>query len=221
MARSIFKKIFFPRSASRKNNSSSPGASSAGGSKLSKNLAANLVMFRDALGDSMDVVTREFYMGRTRTALLYIDCIVDRTALRENILRALMVDTHTVDPSAGPGSAGLAVSVKEKVLSVCCVKETRESNQALDWILRAHIIILFDGEDTALVLKLPGFEARTVEEPHTENVVRGPMEGFVESLHTNIAMLRRKIKSILGRRDFETAARKLRAAPARRGCRPP
>ncbi|MFZ5652325.1 MAG: spore germination protein [Bacillota bacterium] len=195
MARNILKKIFCPRSASRKNDAPPPGATPAGGPKLSKNLAANLVMFRDALGDSMDVTTREFYMGRTRTALIYIDGIVDRTALRENILRALMVDTHTVDPSAGPGTAGLAVSVKEKVLSVCCVKETREFNQTLDGILRARIVMLFDGDDTALILKLPCYEARPVEEPHTENVVRGPREGFVESLSTNISLLRRKIKS--------------------------
>lgn len=195
MARKILKRISFPGSAPRKSSFSSPGASPAGGPKLSKDLTANLVMFRDSLGDSMDVVTREFYMGRTRTALLYLDGIVDRLALRENILRALMVDTHTVDPSAGPGTAGLSISVKERVLSVCCAKETREFNQTLDGILRAHIVILFDGDDTALILKLPAFNTRPVEEPHTENVVRGPREGFVESLPTNISLLRRKIKS--------------------------
>lgn len=34
-----------------------------------------------------------------------------------------------------------------------------------------------------------------VEEPKTESVVRGPREGFVESLGTNTALLRRKIKN--------------------------
>lgn len=195
MARSIFRKLLSPGRSSKKKRPSSPGASPARAAKLSRDLESNLEILRDALGNSMDVTIRELVMCRTRVALIYIDGIVDRTALRENVLRALMVDTHTVDPSPGPGHSGLAASVREKVLSVCCLQESREFSAILDGVLGGNVAILFDGDDTGLVLNLPAFETRTVEEPHTESVVRGPREGFVESLFTNISMLRRKIKS--------------------------
>ncbi len=163
--------------------------------KLSGRLTADLGVIRDALGESMDVVIREFYMGQTRAALIYIDGIVDRIALRENILKALMVDARLVDPPPDRWGAAPAAPVKERVLSVCCVSETREFSVIINSILGANIALLFDGDDTALALRLPGYETRPVEEPHTENVVRGPREGFVESLAINISMLRRKIKS--------------------------
>ncbi|WP_397346722.1 spore germination protein [Paenibacillus polymyxa] len=40
-----------------------------------------------------------------------------------------------------------------------------------------------------------GGETRAVSEPTTQTVVRGPKEGFVESLFTNISLVRRRIKS--------------------------
>ncbi|MCL5290164.1 MAG: spore germination protein [Bacillota bacterium] len=192
MPRSIFRKLLSFRR--KKKRPFSKGVSTDRAAKLSRDLESNLEMIRDALGKSMDVVIRELVMCRTRVALIYIDGIVDRTALRENVIRALMVDTHTVDPLPGPGSS-LVASVKEKVLSACGVQESREFNTLLDGLLGANIIVLFDGEETGLALKLPGFETRAIAEPHTESVVRGPREGFVESLYTNISMLRRKIKS--------------------------
>lgn len=195
MARGIFRKLVSPGRSSKKKRASLPEASPARAEKLSGDLTTNLSKFREALGNSMDAEIRELFMRRTRAGLIYIDGIVDRTALRENVLKALMVDTHTVEPSPGPENNGLAASVKKKVLSVCCVKESREFNALLDAVLGANIVVLFDGDDTGLILKLPGFETRPVEEPHTESVVRGPREGFVETLSVNLSMLRRKIKS--------------------------
>ncbi|MFZ5643673.1 MAG: spore germination protein [Bacillota bacterium] len=195
MARSIFQKLLsLGRSVNRK-GAPTVGAAASGRMKLSLSLAANLDMIRNALGNSMDLVIREFMIYRTRVALVYIEGIIDKSALRENVIRALMVDTHIVNPSPGPVGSSLSAQVKEKVLSIANVKESRELGSILDKILGAGIVLLFDGDDTGLIIKLPGFATRSVEEPHTESVVRGPREGFVENLLTNISMLRRKIKS--------------------------
>ena len=47
----------------------------------------------------------------------------------------------------------------------------------------------------AIKLCTKGWEQRGIEKPETEAVVRGPREGFTESLRTNTSMLRRKIKN--------------------------
>lgn len=54
MARSIFRKLLSLGRGSKKKSAFSPGASMAGNVKLSRNLAVNLGMIRDALGNSMD-----------------------------------------------------------------------------------------------------------------------------------------------------------------------
>lgn len=46
-----------------------------------------------------------------------------------------------------------------------------------------------------LSVGIQGFQTRSISEPESDVVQRGSREGFVESLRTNISMLRRKIKS--------------------------
>ncbi|MEW6229663.1 MAG: spore germination protein, partial [Bacillota bacterium] len=55
--------------------------------------------------------------------------------------------------------------------------------------------IIFDGTPKALICATQGFETRTIDEPPAETVIRGPREGFVESIRTNISLIRRRIKS--------------------------
>lgn len=38
-------------------------------------------------------------------------------------------------------------------------------------------------------------EHRSIEEPQAEHVVRGPREGFTETIDVNISLLRRRIRS--------------------------
>lgn len=195
MTGSVFRRLLSLLRGRKNDKSFTMGTSPAVTTKLSRDLSVNLNMIKETLGNSMDVVYRELLMCRTRVALIYLNGIIDQTALRENVIKALMVDMHTVETSPGTESKGLANSVKERVLSIADVIESRDLGILLDGILGAGIVLFFNGDDTALILKLPDAETRSVVEPHTETVVRGPREGFVETLSVNIALLRRKIKS--------------------------
>lgn len=62
-------------------------------------------------------------------------------------------------------------------------------------VLNGKIIFLIDKLDYVIICGLINAEKRSITEPENEKNVRGPHEGFIESLDTNIAMLRRKIKN--------------------------
>ncbi|QAT50284.1 hypothetical protein EQM14_11225 [Caproiciproducens sp. NJN-50] len=53
-----------------------------------------------------------------------------------------------------------------------------------------------------------GWEKRSVSEPQSETVVRGPREGFTENLRTNTSLIRRKIRNEHLRVDHMTVGRK-------------
>ncbi|MBO7743112.1 spore germination protein [Paenibacillus sp. MWE-103] len=55
-------------------------------------------------------------------------------------------------------------------------------------------VLLLDGENEALSGDFSNWEKRNIEEPSSETVVRGPREGFVETLATNTSLLRRKLR---------------------------
>jgi spore germination protein KA len=51
------------------------------------------------------------------------------------------------------------------------------------------------GMEKAVVTDMKHWSQRSIETPDSEAVIRGPKEGFTESLRTNTSMLRRKIKT--------------------------
>ncbi|HHX25255.1 MAG TPA: spore germination protein, partial [Firmicutes bacterium] len=54
--------------------------------------------------------------------------------------------------------------------------------------------IVIDGSSETLVCDVRGFETRSIEEPQSEVVIRGPREGFTEVLRINTSLLRRRIR---------------------------
>jgi spore germination protein len=62
-------------------------------------------------------------------------------------------------------------------------------------VLEGKTAFLIDGVNFAVICDLVNIEKRAITEPNGEKNVRGPNEGFIESINTNITLLRRKIKN--------------------------
>ena len=56
-------------------------------------------------------------------------------------------------------------------------------------------LLLIDGYDKALVLDTRTYPSRGVEEPEKDKVLRGSKDGFVETVVSNTALIRRRIRS--------------------------
>lgn len=56
-------------------------------------------------------------------------------------------------------------------------------------------MVFVDGYDQALIIQTRGWPNRGISKPDTQQSVRGPKEGFTETLLFNVALLRRKIRS--------------------------
>lgn len=70
-----------------------------------------------------------------------------------------------------------------------------EMGAAINSILNGKIVLFIDGIDEAMSIDLKSPPSRAIEEPPVETVMRGPREGFTESIATNIVLIRKKIKS--------------------------
>ncbi|NGY87941.1 spore germination protein [Bacillus megaterium] len=56
-------------------------------------------------------------------------------------------------------------------------------------------MVLVDGWNRGFACAAQGGDLRAISEPVAESSVRGPRDSFTESLITNTAMIRRRIKS--------------------------
>lgn len=74
-------------------------------------------------------------------------------------------------------------------------KEVTDLNDTINEIIQGATALFVDGLNTAFVFGLRRFEKRSIAEPPTSTVIKGPREGFVESLPVNVSLMRRRIKS--------------------------
>jgi spore germination protein len=69
------------------------------------------------------------------------------------------------------------------------------AGQALNEVFHGKAVLFIEGKPHAIAISAPNGESRGIQEPATEAVIRGPREGFVERIDTNIALVRNKIRT--------------------------
>lgn len=166
---------------------------------LTTDLDGNLAQFREGFGEADDVRFHRFRLGGmgVSAALVYIESLVDLAALRRHALEPLLLDASLggADGAQGGGSGqALAEWIARSVQSAGSVTAVRQVREAVDEVLAGHALLLLDGADTGLLLRVRGPQLRPVDEPTTETVLRGPRDGFVEEIGTNVAAVRRRIQ---------------------------
>ncbi len=93
------------------------------------------------------------------------------------------------------GGESIIDNISEKVLPVSQLQKADNYGDLLLSILGGDTGLIVDCNNQALLLGIRGMEKRSINEPETESVVRGPKEGFVENIRTNTSMIRRKLKT--------------------------
>lgn len=170
---------------------------------LNSDLKANLALFRSLLGESYDIVIREFNFGSEKqyeAALIYLKSLTDKAIINDSVIKPLMYDSRFI---AEPKDESLnMLEMSKSLLAVEEVTESSSPQEILDRFMSGYSILLVNGINKVLLINTSGGPTRSIDEPKTETVVRGPREGFTESLLTNTTLLRRKIKNI--NLSFET-----------------
>lgn len=169
----------------------------SGGQTLSADLEANVAAIRDHLGPNPDVIIRRFLVGSdrgTEAVIVFIDGLADKAIVNEGILRPLMVYARMTE-SESSAPSDVVDFVEASMVTVGEVRRTMLVNDVVDAALSGETGLVIDGSGEALIIGSRGWENRGVEEPKTEVVVRGPREGFTETLRVNTSLLRRKIHS--------------------------
>lgn len=158
---------------------------------LYKKLQDNEQWLQEMFNNCSDVVFRKFRIqGRFDALLIFVDGLVDNQRIDQMILKPLMYDSRTII-----ASHDLMSFIKDQIVSVGQAKSIDDMNEVVSSVLSGETAIILEGTETALVFDVKSWMMRSVEEPSSESVIRGPREGFNENIRTNTSILRRKIKS--------------------------
>ncbi|TGE34605.1 spore germination protein [Desulfosporosinus sp. Sb-LF] len=164
---------------------------------LSKSLTTNLDVIKGLLGKNYDVVIRDFTLGEHRqvkAAIVYLNGMTDSNTINENILKPLMFESRLTINNDALNLNAIEV-IRTNMLSVGEVSKSTSIQKIIDSCLSGETLLLVDGCLEALEIMTASWNSRSVGEPKTESVVRGPREGFTEKILTNTTLIRRKIKN--------------------------
>lgn len=161
--------------------------------RISVSLSQNEQILRNVFKNCSDIVFRSFKIhGRIAGLLVYVDGLVDFQHLDTGLLKPLMFEGP---PRESAPSDRTGKWLEEQLVSIGQIKTASEMSGIVRDILNGDVAVLVDGESEAILTSIRGWDMRSVEEPTTEVMIRGPREGFTENLRTNTSLLRRKIRS--------------------------
>lgn len=150
---------------------------------ISKKVQENKEKTTMLFNNSSDLVLFEFRtLSDIRILVAYIDGLIDKNSLNEYIIKPLIQNlTHPQDIRS-------TVFISE-------VKEVSNIEELISPMTEGYVAVFIGGLEVCFLYNTSHRDRRTVEQPDSEQVVKGPKEGFIEDISVNKALIRRKIKN--------------------------
>lgn len=175
---------------------------------LFSDAARNISQIKDELGNNSDLLIREFDIQIKKNiyklAVLFISGLADENKLESlsNELNELIYlgccDNQRSSKSffnkSQIGREDLFSRLKTSLLCNSKIIEGSDFESLYSQILSGNTVILLDGYNTFLALSTYGPKGRSISEPTSQTIIRGPKEAFTEKLEVNISLIRRIIK---------------------------
>ncbi|MCT6925038.1 spore germination protein [Metasolibacillus sp.] len=162
---------------------------------LFTSLSKTIDALKQATGHSNDVMVRQLLVGKSAKqsiALIYIDGLVNKEELTNTLLERL---TGQFTDEIELNMENTTDYLKQYCLTIGDIQEIKDFAALYRSLFNGSTIILLDGVAVALAASMKDAKDRPVMEPAAESVIRGPREAFTETLRTNTALIRRKIKN--------------------------
>ncbi len=160
-------------------------------SELSNRLDENITTLKKLLpiGTSFDLVTRDLYLGETKSYWLGINGFC-KTEILQQIFSDLQNPLYTQDQQV----KDLVRYVNAKI-GYAQVSFTDSWDVILRNVLSGPSVLFVDGFSQAVLIDVRTYPTRGVAEPDAERITRGARDGFVETMLFNTNLIRRRIRS--------------------------
>lgn len=158
-------------------------------------LSKNLEDIKQMTGNSSDIVIRKLkigYQAKMEAAVLFVKGLVDSQAVDDLFIESMMKSSQLHEKL---NLQDMMELITNEVIPLGQIQSMHNLEKAVDSLLAGNTIILIEGINEALIASTQGGEKRSIQEPTTHVSIRGSKEGFTETNETNIAMVRRIIKS--------------------------
>lgn len=157
--------------------------------RIISELKENIEMIKKISGYSSDVLINEFTTGGIKCALLCCEGMISSQMVTEMVLSPI------TDIPQQNNSAKLFSYIQINKLFSLDRSEANDYDTLFRMLSSGFAILIAEGMNKALAFGIQGYASRSIQEPSGEGNILGSHEGFVETIRTNMSMLRRRLKS--------------------------
>ena len=167
------------------------------GFKVSSDLEKNLEYVKEQLKDCDDVIYRNLEIGdenKVKVSFVMIDGLASKLEISDFAIETMIESSEVNIENLNNFKEEFLKYILDEGISNSEVKLVDDYDKIFNQILSGETLLLMDGIDTGIIIGTRGWALRAINEPETETVIRGPRDGFTETLRINTTLIRRRIK---------------------------
>lgn len=150
---------------------------------------------------SFDVIHHKLEYGDRKFGLFFVDGFA-----KDDMMLQIMRDLKGIGPRELRG--GSIETLVRTTIPYIEVETTEDLEEVIAQVLAGQAAFIIEGCEQAILLDVRQYPARSPEEPDLERVVRGPRDGFVETLIFNTALIRRRVRDRSLRMEYLQVGRR-------------
>ena len=161
---------------------------------LTEKLEENLALIKYLL-PSEDILHYAFNTAdNVACTLVYADGMVNKQLLGDLVARPFAKLTlHEKTTEQDPLSA--RIKIIEQTALFPELKQKTALEDITKEVLDGNSLLLVDGVNVGFIIGAKFLPVRAVMEPPTDVAIKGPREGFIEDIKTNMALVRKRLKT--------------------------
>lgn len=158
---------------------------------------------QDEFKDNESLKVRKFFAFDKEFALIFLESFADFDVISKDIIAPIINsnenflkksdDRHIILNENTPKEQSLSEFVAYKILYASELSLSSRQEDFINKLTRGQKVLLIDGCKDAIIIDTKKIEKRTIMEPPNNNILRGPREGFVEDLNSNMNLIRKRL----------------------------
>ena len=159
--------------------------------KISANLRENEKYLRERLENCSDILIRPMKLGdhhKVDCLMVYIEVAVSNMMLDDSAIGKMINHFWEISPDQ------IQEFVRNNSLGIADVKKLKDMEEAISALLTGNAVFFMDGYDKAMKISSKGYPGMGISQAETEKVLRGSKEGFSDSVKSNTALVRKRLR---------------------------
>ena len=149
-----------------------------------KNIDNILKEIKRKFGNSEDLISKEFFVCNKRAILIYLNGITDTEKINQFILLASKQNKET--------KKDLTIDyITKNIFNLSEQEEVSDIKVMVDNIAKGKTIVLVEEQSSGISIDTFKIKERSISEPPTSSVMKGPRSGFVENIKTNLSSIKK------------------------------